>query len=247
MKTNIEDFKSKHQPIGLSMELKSDGESAYEKHLIGGHTKLYTENQIEEYLESVSEEFDELKRQLEIEIKTTKSWQKSYHSLFNRKANEIKALKNQVQLLINMGSEEVKRIQSFKKPVVPQFVADWYEFNKADLDFGIFLECANAPKKPTTEFQRWFNNSAISPITTLISMRNGYEVEKEKHFYLKHIDMSKRDEDKWWFLGGKDRLGHGGREKGTLPMTDYYKFTQSEIDKMETGSYEKIPVQEDTE
>lgn len=49
---DIEDFKSKHKAIGLSMELKNNGESAYEKKLIGGHTNLYTENQIEEYLDS---------------------------------------------------------------------------------------------------------------------------------------------------------------------------------------------------
>ncbi|MDG4966279.1 hypothetical protein OGZ37_06770 [Lactococcus lactis] len=46
----IKDFKSKYQPIGLSMELKSQGQSAYETGKIGGHTPLYTDEQIKDYL-----------------------------------------------------------------------------------------------------------------------------------------------------------------------------------------------------
>lgn len=46
----ISDFKSKYKPIGLSMELKSQGQSAYETGKIGGHTPLYTDEQIQDYL-----------------------------------------------------------------------------------------------------------------------------------------------------------------------------------------------------
>lgn len=46
----IKDFKSKYEPIGLSMELKSQGQSAYETGKIGGHTPLYTDEQIQDYL-----------------------------------------------------------------------------------------------------------------------------------------------------------------------------------------------------
>ncbi|MGF2132887.1 hypothetical protein [Lactococcus lactis] len=46
----IKDFKSKYQPIGLSMELNFQGQSAYETGKIGGHTPLYTDEQIQDYL-----------------------------------------------------------------------------------------------------------------------------------------------------------------------------------------------------
>jgi hypothetical protein len=46
----ISDFKSKYKPIGFSMELKSQGQSAYETGKIGGHTPLYTDEQIQDYL-----------------------------------------------------------------------------------------------------------------------------------------------------------------------------------------------------
>ena len=66
----IKDFKSKYQPIGLSMELKSQGQSAYETGKIGGHTPLYTDEQIQDYLsnqpqltipKSIADEIEEKK------------------------------------------------------------------------------------------------------------------------------------------------------------------------------------------
>lgn len=63
----IKDFKSKYQPIGLSMELNFQGQSAYETGKIGGHTPLYTDEQIQDYLsnqpqltipESIADELD---------------------------------------------------------------------------------------------------------------------------------------------------------------------------------------------
>lgn len=49
---NIKDFKSKYKPIGLSMELNFQGQSAYETGKIGGHTPLYTDEQIQDYLKN---------------------------------------------------------------------------------------------------------------------------------------------------------------------------------------------------
>lgn len=48
---NIEDFMIKNKSIGLSMHLRNHGQSPYEKGEIGGHTQLYTEFQIEKYLD----------------------------------------------------------------------------------------------------------------------------------------------------------------------------------------------------
>ena len=65
----IKDFKSKYQPIGLSMELNFQGQSAYETGKIGGHTPLYTDEQIQDYLsnqpqltirKSIADEFDQI-------------------------------------------------------------------------------------------------------------------------------------------------------------------------------------------
>lgn len=76
------------------------------------------------------------------------------------------------------------------------------------------------------------------------AMLDGYQVEKPKMYYLKHIDMSRVDETHDWFILRHGNLGHSPFCKGELP---YYcnnaKHTQKEIDSMKTGSYEQIPVE----
>ena len=57
--------------------------------------------------------------------------------------------------------------------------------------------------------------------------------------------MKKLDETHDWFILHHGSLGHSPFCKGELP---YYcnnaKFTQQEIDSMETGSYELVPVED---
>lgn len=73
---------------------------------------------------------------------------------------------------------------------------------------------------------------------------NGYTVEKQQLFYLKHIDMSKNDEQVDWYMSkAHRRVGHNSCEKRKLPIYDSFKFTQQEIDSMNTGSYEHIEVE----
>ncbi len=83
---------------------------------------------------------------------------------------------------------------------------------------------------------------------------DGYTVEKPQLFYLKHIDMSKRNSINDLYLKkyihadltetGEHRLSHAMSAKGMYPPKDYCAFTQQEIDSMETGSYELVPVED---
>ena len=77
----------------------------------------------------------------------------------------------------------------------------------------------------------------------------GYTVEKEKLYYLKHIEMSKHNDVDYWF--SKKEYKHASTQKGVLPINfgwlmgygiGYLQFTQSEIDDMKVGSYEQIEV-----
>ena len=67
---------------------------------------------------------------------------------------------------------------------------------------------------------------------------------KPQLFYLKHIDFCKTDKHYDWFTikHSDGPLNHLRVEKGQKPSTIDCKFTQQEIDSMETGSYEKIEV-----
>lgn len=84
---------------------------------------------------------------------------------------------------------ELQGLEKSQKPVVPQFVADWYEDNKDSFEFNVWDWIAfrdEAKKLENREFNNWINNSRKNPIQTLVNMHQyGYEVEKEKRYYVK--------------------------------------------------------------
>ena len=95
---------------------------------------------------------------------------------------------------INFDSEMIPKKEVFniinqidepEKPVVPQFVADWYEDYKGDLEFNIYnlcIEYRDNGQGVNKDLKEWFgNDSRTKPIETLMKMKFfGYEVEKEK-------------------------------------------------------------------
>ena len=66
------------------------------------------------------------------------------------------------------------------KPVVPQFVADWYEEHKDNLEYSI--KCLSVHGYlPVRKIDTWFDSEDNKPIETLIMMHKfGYIVKKEK-------------------------------------------------------------------
>lgn len=74
----------------------------------------------------------------------------------------------------------------FPKPVVPQYVADWYEGNKEYLDYNIWEFIKHWDMQPEDEFKKWMLDDDKIPIITLVNMHQfGYEVEKEKRYSVK--------------------------------------------------------------
>ncbi len=78
----------------------------------------------------------------------------------------------------------------FPKPVVPQYVADWYEGNKRNLDLnlcGLVYDLAmNSTDCYREEFKAWAEGNKKTFITTLVNMHQfGYEVEKEARYIVK--------------------------------------------------------------
>lgn len=66
-----------------------------------------------------------------------------------------------------------------QKPVVPKFVAEWFEENKDDLEFAIWELCVDSYGSAEQGMLNWIQQSENNPIETLIRMKDGYEVEKE--------------------------------------------------------------------
>ena len=77
-------------------------------------------------------------------------------------------------------------VEELEKPVVPQFVADWYEEHKDNFEDGVydlFVEFYEYEfrRNLSTDLFEWFDSDDNKPIETLVKMKLfGYEVEKEK-------------------------------------------------------------------
>lgn len=66
------------------------------------------------------------------------------------------------------------------KPVVPQFVADWYEDHKDNFELSVQSLCVHCPDQ-VRQIDTWFDDDSNKPIETLVMMHKfGYEVKKEK-------------------------------------------------------------------
>ncbi|MCB4531353.1 DUF1642 domain-containing protein [Enterococcus faecium] len=75
-----------------------------------------------------------------------------------------------------------------QKPVVPKFVAEWFEDNKHALDLAIFTAIRELDGKEwphETDFENWLDNAENNPIETLIRMKDGYKVEKVLKYIVK--------------------------------------------------------------
>lgn len=80
--------------------------------------------------------------------------------------------------------EIVDQLDEPKRPVVPRYVADFYESIKDDLEDGVYELCVQFyedESEPSTNLYRWFDRDDSKPIETLVKMRlYGYEVERYK-------------------------------------------------------------------
>lgn len=82
--------------------------------------------------------------------------------------------------------QDLEQLDEPQKVVVPQFVADWYEKHKDDLEYDIWEYILHWGKQQKSEFYEWMNHASNKPFQTLINMHQfGYEVEKEPKYIVK--------------------------------------------------------------
>jgi hypothetical protein len=80
--------------------------------------------------------------------------------------------------------------RAWDKPVVPQFVADWYEENKDDFETKLFRAVDLIPSDyeegDLSEFEEWLVDEHTAPFQTLVNMHQfGYTVKKEPKYTVK--------------------------------------------------------------
>ena len=93
-----------------------------------------------------------------------------------------------VQTLSKVGKISVSYAEDLydsfvPKPVVPQYVADWYEGNNGDLNGALFTMTRLWDEKSrNSDFYQWFRKDKEA-FQTIINMHQfGYEVEKEPRY-----------------------------------------------------------------
>lgn len=102
-----------------------------------------------------------------------------------------------IQTLSKVGKISVSYAEDlydsfFPKPVVPQYVADWYEKHKDNLNESVWEYLVNWDDENWDDFKRWlFKSSDNKAIATLVNMHQfGYEVEKEARYIVKFKGVS---------------------------------------------------------
>lgn len=107
--------------------------------------------------------------------------------------------------------EDLHKLKDTYTPEVPQFVADWYEEYKDNLEYNIWdwMKYNLEPKKrENVIFSQWLGKTVNNPVETLIKMGLfGYKVKKEKKYIIKLKNVQKGSESfkfdmvigKWYF------------------------------------------------
>lgn len=143
-----------------------------------------------------------------------------------------------------------KRIDPFlekQKPEIPEFMAKAVEEFKKQPDSYKGFSKVTEVWSWLNEYQMNNDDFGICGLNNKFFVLahfaiNGYTVAKEKRFYLKHKSVLIFDPDSDDSDVDELYLGAGGN---FVPYQHLAKiFTQSQIDSMETGSYEQIEVQE---
>ena len=104
--------------------------------------------------------------------------------------NDIKNIDEYIETCIS--DEQIDHLKTIKKalkqyqkkPLVPQFVADWYEEHKGNFEIYLSELCINFTchrERLSDELADWYEQLENKPIQTLVNMHQfGYEIKKEQ-------------------------------------------------------------------
>lgn len=144
---------------------------------------------------------------------------------------------------INFALYAIDSIDEPEKPVVPQYVADWYEKNEYSLERNIYTLCIRSYQRelPKEEFSKWFDDVRNKAIETLVKMKlYGYEVEKEKLYTAK---LKSTDEYLDYDKDYKE-IRHFKVPDDVANKVEGYHFTEDELKKYNAWKNEAYEVTE---
>ncbi|MRM77589.1 DUF1642 domain-containing protein [Lactococcus lactis subsp. cremoris] len=192
-----------------------------------GNTKYYAAVHVKSLISQADEEFQELLDK--------------YSNLnVNYEKEVIRSSKLESQI-ISLKSQ----LKQQALPAVPSFIGEWLDSNNLA---GLLDEWYCHHEDMSSHIREYFERLPYKGPNNLSEMENnivtfitqakldGYTVEKPQLFYLKNKLTG------MWLM--RDEVDEVYPYDHTLDIRNIDKFTQSEIDSMETGSYELVPVED---
>ena len=150
---------------------------------------------------------------------------------------------------ISKVRELIDRLNEPSPVEVPEFVAEWYEEHKDDLEQAIFDLHVGLYKKSINErtgFEEWAVFSKNKPIEILIKMKDGYTVVKEQLYY---VMLPEEITDSYNVYGLK-RRDYGSINVGLFDRRDIGKCKKSQLTEAEIKAIDErywafaVPVEE---
>lgn len=134
-------------------------------------------------------------------------------------------------LLAEHLNEQQPQMNKQEKPVVPQFVADFYESIKDDFEDNLYKLCIDfREQKLRADLNGWFSNDNNKPIETLVLMHKfGYEVEKEKLYTVEIPNPNRADVSLVLGLYNDGKVAIFAAFTDSWKYEKQYKLTEAEI------------------
>ena len=129
--------------------------------------------------------------------------------------------------------ELVSQIDEPQKPVVPKFVADFYESIKDDFESKVYDLCVQFDRDSdelSSDVCGWFDCVKNEPIQTLVEMKlYGYEVVHEKLYTVEIPDPYGLYKIRYLFRNSVGNVRIGGVNYRDIFLTTETHLTESEI------------------
>ena len=127
----------------------------------------------------------------------------------------------------------IEQIDEPEKPVVPQFVADFYESIKDGIENNIYDLCVQFnldASELNSDVAGWFDQPKNKPIETLVMMHKfGYEVEKEKLYTVEIPNPNRADVSLVLGLYNDGKVAIFAAFTDSWKYEKQYKLTEAEI------------------
>ena len=149
---------------------------------------------------------------------------------------------NVVKLLNDL--EPAEQAEKVELEADQQFVADWYEANKWDLEGNMFSLTVDIWEKgDKTDFEKWFNNGSKNcAVETLIKMKlYGYTVKPKRWVVKYESNGTSYYFTKWYQNNGNPFERNGSKEKRDTMVTIFTDKAKAEaVATLVEGSVEEI-------